>query len=98
MEMKNIIIATLILCSCNTLRKYDTKGIEYDGTNIYYNGELAATLGAVELAYDNNKIVHEATFILTSEKYNDIAINIIKFASLYHKDKKWEIEVELKSK
>jgi hypothetical protein len=55
-------------------------------------------LGAVELAYDNNKIVHEATFILTSEKYNDIAINIIKFASLYHKDKKWEIEVELKSK
>jgi len=98
MEMKYIIIATIILCSCSTLKKYSTDGITYEGTSIYYNGDLAATLGAVELAYDNKKIVHEATFILTSEKYNDIAINIIKFASMYHRDKKWEIEVELKSK
>jgi hypothetical protein len=99
--MKNkimITIVTLILCSCSVLRNYDTDGLTYEGTNIYYNGELAATLGAVEIAYDNKKIVYEATFILTSEKFNPKAINIIKFASNYHRDNNWEIEVELKPK
>ena len=98
--MKNIIVVTtiLILSSCSALRHYSTDGLTYEGTNIYYNGELAATLGAVEVAYDNKKIVHEATFILTSEKFNPKAINIIKFASNYHRDKNWEIEVELKTK
>ena len=98
MKNKLIIGMAILMYSCSTLRNYDTDGLTYEGTNIYYNGELAATLGAVEVAYDNKKIVHEATFILTSEKYNHKAINIIKFASNYHKDMNWEIEVELKPK
>lgn len=96
--MKNIIAALIIMSSCSPLRSLSTDGLTYEGTDIYYNGELAATLGAVEVAYDNKKIVYEATFILTSEKFNPKAINIIKFASDYHKNKNWEIEVELKPK
>ena len=84
------------MVSCSPLRSLSTEGLTYEGTNIYYNEELAATLSAVEVAYDNKKIVYEATFILTSEKFNPIAINIIKFASEHHRDKNWEIEVELK--
>ena len=96
--MKQLIIATalLVMGSCSPFRNISTDGLTYKGTNIYYNGELAATLGAVEVAYDNKKIVYEATFILTSEQFNPIAINLIKFASNYHRDKNWEIEVELK--
>ena len=95
--MKQILITALaIMCSCSPLRNLSTEGLTYEGTDIYYKGELAAKLGAVEVAYDNKKIVYEATFILTSEKFNPIAINIIKFASRLHKDKNWEIEVELK--
>tara|TARA_E500000331_G_scaffold101544_1_gene98446 strand:+ start:159 stop:461 length:303 start_codon:yes stop_codon:yes gene_type:complete len=98
--MKKLLLISLILTlgSCSALRHYNTDGLTYEGTNIYYNGELAATLGALEVAYDNRKIVYEATFILTSEKFNSKAINIIKFASKYHSDRNWEIEVELKGK
>lgn len=95
--MKQIVIAALaIMCSCSPLRSLSTEGLTYKETGIYYNGELAATLSAVEVAYDNKKIVYEATFILTSQRFNPIAINIIKFASQYHRDKNWEVEVELK--
>lgn len=88
--------------SCNTIMKtttfsnYSTEGLTYNGTSVYYNGELAAELKAVEVAYDNGKIVNEATFSLTSNKFNDIAINILKFISEQKKEKTWEVEIELK--
>ena len=58
------------------LREYSTEGLTYKETSVYYNGELAAQLKAVEVAIDDGKIVNEATFALTSSKFNDIAVNI----------------------
>ena len=75
---------------------YNTDGLTYEETSVYYNGELAATLSSVEVAYDDGKLVREATFVRTSSKFNDIAINIIKLIQEKKKDDSWEVEVELK--
>ena len=61
------------------LREYSTEGLTYKETSVYYNEELAEQLKAVEVAIDDGKIVNEATFALTSSKFNDIAVNILKF-------------------
>jgi hypothetical protein len=82
-------------CSINPLKNINTDGLTYDGTNVYYNGELCATLSAMEVAYDNGKVVREATFVLTSSKFNDKALNIIKFVQ--EKRPSIEVEVELKN-
>ena len=101
-KILSILLVSLLL-SCNAykynraLGSYKMDGITYDGTSIYYNGELAAELGSVEVAYDNGKIVYEVTFILTSARFNELAIPIIKLASQHYKDKNWEVEVELKN-
>ena len=58
---------------------------------------MAAELGAIEIAYDNGKLVKEATFVLTSSKYNEIAISIIKFVTEHKQSEDWEVEVELKA-
>ena len=47
-------------------------------------------------ALDDGKWVQEATFVLTSNEYNDIAVNIIKLIQQKKEDPNWEIEVELK--
>ena len=39
--------------------------------------------------------MYEATFVLTSSKYNDYAIEIIKVARKQKAMKNWDIEVEL---
>ena len=62
---------------------------------IYFKGEKAAELKAIELSYDDGKLVYEATFVLTSSKYNDYAIEIIKVARKQKAMKDWDIEVEL---
>ena len=66
--MKNIAVLLLITLSlsCNPLINISTQGLTYDGTNVYYNGELCAKFSAVELAYDNRKIVREVTFLIVS--------------------------------
>jgi hypothetical protein len=46
------------------------------------------------MAYDNKKIVRECTMIITDEKFDQYALNIIKYMRL--KTPQWEIEVELK--
>ena len=61
------------------LREYSTEGLTYKETSVYYNEELAEQLKAVEVAIDDGKIVNEATFALTSSKFNDITVNILKF-------------------
>ena len=103
--MNRILYAFVIglLLSCNAykynkaLGHYTTEDLHCDGTSIYHKGELAAKLGSVEVAYDNGEITWEVTFILTSAKFNDLAIPIIKLASEHYKDKNWEVEVELKA-
>jgi hypothetical protein len=86
---------TFYSCSVNPLKHVDTTGLTYDGTDIYYNGELCATLSAIEVAYDDGKIVKEATFVLTDSEYNPIALKIIKLVTKNRPD--LEVEVELKN-
>lgn len=94
-----IIIAMFFMfltsCAVNPLRDVDTYGLTYDGTDVYCDGVRCAELSAVEIAYDNGKIVTEATFVLVDAKYNDRALSIIKFV----RDRKpgYEVEVELKN-
>lgn len=98
-----LLISMMVLgtgCSTNKAKKVfstvDTEGLSYDGTDIYYNGELAATLSSVEVAFDDGKVVREATFVLTSAKYNEKALAIIKFIQSKKTESNWEVEVELK--
>ena len=86
---------TTLSCSVNPLKHIDTTGLTYDGTDIYYNGELCDTLSAIEVAYDDGKIVREATFVLTSSEYNPIALKIIKLVTKTRPE--LEVEVELKN-
>jgi len=95
--MKNVFFASvLFLSSCSTLSlvNVSTKDFTYQGTDIYYKGELCAQMVALEVAYDNNKIVREATYIVTDEKFNEVAIGILR----YVRDRRpsWEVEVEIK--
>jgi len=96
-----VVFFTTIGCSVykynKTFEGYNCDGLTYEGSNVYYNGELAAELGAIEVAYDDGKLVREATFVLTSSKYNEIAINIIKFVTEHKQSENWEVEVELKA-
>jgi len=94
--MKKLLFMSLLVTSCavNPLKDVDTYGLTYDGTNVYYNDELCAELSAIEVAYDDGKIVKEATFVLVDSKYNDRAMSIIKLVK--EKRPSLEVEVELK--
>ena len=94
--MKNLILLSLLVTSCaiDPLKGVDTYGLTYDGTNVYFHEELCAELSALEVAYDDGKIVKEATFVLVDSKYNDQALSIIKLVK--EKRPSLEVEVELK--
>ncbi len=96
MGLKHIILV-LALSGCTTYHINKHKGLDFDqvGKAIYFKGEKAAELKAIELSYDDGKLVYEATFVLTSSKYNDYAIEIIKVARDQKAMKNWDIEVEL---
>ncbi len=93
--MKNLILLVLVLITvgCSPLANISTQGLTYDGTDVYYNGELCAKFSAIELAYDNGKIVREATFLIVSSKFNQQALAIIKLVST--KNPNLEVEVQL---
>ena len=93
--MKNLILLVLVLITvgCSPLTNISTQGLTYDGTDVYYNGELCAKFSAIELAYDNGKIVREATFLIVSSKFNQQALAIIKLVST--KNPNLEVEVQL---
>ena len=102
-NMKNFpaLCLVILLASCspkgiNVLNSYSTEGLTYENTSVFYNGVLAAELSSIEVAFDDGKLVQEATFVLTSSEFNDIAVNIIKLIHDKKEDPNWEIEVELK--
>jgi hypothetical protein len=88
------IILLVLLCGCSPLKFYKTTGLSYHAANIYYNEELCARVSAVEIAYDNGKIVQEVTYIIDNPKYNHLAKSIIAYVSKLRPS--WEVEVELK--
>lgn len=94
-----LVFFTMIGCGVSNYQRVfkdiDTYGLTYDGTDVYCDGVRCAELSAVEIAYDDGKIVTEATFVLLDMKYNDRALSIIKFV----RDRKpgYEVEVELKA-
>lgn len=80
-DMKNLLAAgaILLMVGCapdpvKLLSSYSTEGLTYENTSVYYNRKLAATLASVEVALDDGKLVQEATFVLTSSEYNDVAV------------------------
>jgi len=96
--MRNLILSLVVgvittSCAVNPLDGVDTYGLTYDGTNVYYNDELCAELSAVEVAYDDGKIVREATFVLVDQRFNEQAISIIKF--IREGNPSMEVEVEI---
>jgi hypothetical protein len=94
--MKKLIMlfALVSLTSCSELRHVSSDGLTYENGNVYHKGNLVAKLSGVEVAYDNRKLVTEATFTLTSAEYNHLAYGIIKLITT--RNPKWEVEVEIK--
>ena len=95
--MKKLItlLALVTLSSCSELKNVSTDGLTYENGNIYHKGDIIAKLSGVEVAYDNRKLVTEATFKLTSSNYNHFAYGIIKLVT--DKNPKWEVEVEIEA-
>jgi hypothetical protein len=95
--MKKLImlLALVSMTSCSELRHVSSEGLTYENGNIYNRGNLVAKLSGVEVAYDNRKLVTEATFALTSPEYNHLAYGIIKLVT--QRNPKWEVEVEIKA-
>jgi hypothetical protein len=94
--MKKLIMLFVLvsLTSCSELRHVSSDGLTYENGNVYHKGNLVAKLSGVEVAYDNRKLVTEATFTLTSAEYNHLAYGIIKLIT--NRNPKWEVEVEIK--
>lgn len=82
------------MSSCNPLKDISTEGLTYDGTDVYYKGEICATYSAIEIALDNNKVVREVTYLITKPKFNPQALSIIKLIN--QKNPNLEVEVELR--
>jgi len=100
-QLLTLIFLTILFISCSTnhytqrqFKYISTEGLTYDGTHIYYNNELCASMTAVELSYDNGEIVKEITFVINSSKFNEQALPIIKLVQ--SKSPSLEVEVELK--
>ena len=93
---KLLVLFALILSSCNPLKDISTDELTYDGTNVFYKGELCATYSAIEIAFDNNKVVREVTYLITEPRLNAQALSVIKLIS--RKNPNLEVEVELKRK
>ena len=101
-KLSILLLMCLSLIHCSTshhtqkiFNNISIDGLEYKGTHIYYNGELCATMTAVELSYDGGEIVKEITFVIVSSKFNEQALPIIKL--IRSKSPSIEVEVELKS-
>ena len=91
-----ILISFILLMGCKTQDVFKDAGniLTYKNEKFYHGNDVVAELSSVELAYDNKKLVHEVTFILTDAGENDHALEILK---IMHQIKpEWDVEVELK--
>ena len=89
------ILLLLVLSSCASFKGYKTDGFTHQGADIYYKGELCARVSAVEIAYDNGKIVNEVTYLIEDVRFNHLAKTIISYV-IKHKPE-WEVEIEIKN-
>ena len=97
--MKRLFIVPLLLVAfagCKPVDVFKNVSTEliYRDETFYHNGEVVAWLEGIELSYDNGKITHEVTFVLTDAGENEHAIEILKI--MHEKEPRWDIEVELK--
>ena len=91
-----ILLSFIMLMGCKTQDVFkDVANIlTYKNEKFYHGDDVVAELSSIELAYDNGKLVYEATFILTDAGENDHALEILK---IMHEIKpEWDVEVELK--
>jgi hypothetical protein len=89
------ILLLLVLSSCASFKGYKTDGLTHQGADIYYKGELCARVSAVEISYDNGKIVNEVTYLIEDVKFNNLAKGIITYVVKHKPD--WEVEIEIKN-
>lgn len=87
-----ILISSVVLIGCSTIKKLDTTGFHSDHNTIFYNNDTIATLSAIEYSIDNGKYVKEMTFKLLNMKHADRVQNLLYFVHKRHKG--WEIELD----
>ena len=90
-----ILVNNILLVGCKTQDVFKDVGniLTYKNEKIYHGDDVVAELSSIELAYDDGKLVHEATFVLTDAGENDHALEILK---IMHEIKpEWDVEVEL---
>lgn len=73
--------------------KYNPEKFMFANKFVFYEGDTIARLMSVELAYDDGKIVSEATFRLHTPNSYDAAIALIK--AMHALKPNWEIEVQI---
>ena len=87
-----ILISSVLLIGCSTIKKLDTTGFHSDHNTIFYNNDTIATLSAIEYSIDNGKYVKEMTFKLLNMTHSNKVKNLLFFIHQRHKD--WEIELD----
>ena len=89
---KLLVIVSVLLTSCVTLKKYDTTGFSTHGHYILFNNDTVAKLSNIEYSLDDGKFVKEMTFKLLDMKYGQ---NVEAMIYYMHKKKSdWEIEID----
>lgn len=96
MKKLQLLLIAVILVGCKTQDVFkDVPNIlEYKNEMFYHGDDVVAKLSSVELAYDDGRLVHEATFVLTDAGQNDHAMEILK--KMHNIKPEWDVEVELK--
>jgi hypothetical protein len=89
---KLLIITSMLLTGCVTLKKYDTTGFSTRGHYILYNSDTVAKLSNIEYSLDGGKFVKEMTFKLLDMRYGENVENMIYY--IHKKKSEWEIEID----
>jgi len=90
--MKNLIILSMLLVGCSTVKNINTSGFHSKENTIFYESDTVAILSAVEYSIDNKKYVKEMTFKLINMNHADKVQNLLYFIHERHPD--WEIEID----
>jgi hypothetical protein len=89
---KLLIITSVLLTGCVTLKKYNTSGFSSTGHYILYNSDTVAKLSNIEYSLDGGKFVKEMTFKLLDMRYGQNVENMIYY--IHQKKSDWEIEID----